>query len=37
MKDDIRFHALPVRGIEAMHATSQRSFPAMRTINMASG
>lgn len=27
MKDDIRFHALPVQGIEAMHATSQRSFP----------
>jgi AraC-like DNA-binding protein len=27
MKDDIRFHALPVHGIEAMHATSQRSFP----------
>lgn len=27
MKDDIRFRALPVHGIEAMHATSQRSFP----------
>ncbi|HEY5754272.1 MAG TPA: AraC family transcriptional regulator [Steroidobacter sp.] len=27
MKDDIRFHALPVHGIEAMRATSQRSFP----------
>ncbi|WP_129647442.1 helix-turn-helix domain-containing protein [Peristeroidobacter agariperforans] len=27
MKDDIRFRALPVPGIEAMHATSQRSFP----------
>lgn len=27
MKDDIRFHPLPVHGIEAMHATSQRSFP----------
>lgn len=27
MKDDIRFRALPVHDIEAMHATSQRSFP----------
>lgn len=27
MKDDIRFRALPIHSIEAMHATSQRSFP----------